>query len=178
MWQFYITWFPTYLMQERGMTLAESARFAGLPFLFGVFATWLGGLLTDALARRWDPSAARTIIGTASLSMGALLLSAGIWCAEPRLAAVLMASGAIGVDLFLGAAWASALDIGGSSGGAVAGLMNASSNFAGFVSPAFLGWVIQTWKNWDIFLAVAVVMNLAAALVWLAVNPRQAQGRR
>lgn len=172
MWQFYITWFPTYLMEERKMSLEESARYAGLPFLFGVFATWLGGLLTDALARRYEPRTARRLIGSVSLTMGGLLLSAGIWCEEPRLAAVLMASGALGVDLFLGAAWASALDIGGASGGAVAGLMNAASNFAGFVSPVFNGWVIQTWRNWNIFLIVAVAVNLAAAVLWLRVNPR------
>jgi hypothetical protein len=45
--------------------------------------------------------------------------------------------------LYLGAAWSSAVDIGGRSGGAVAGLMNASSNcrlrFAGS-----MGWVLQT----------------------------------
>ncbi|MEZ5352283.1 MAG: MFS transporter [Bryobacteraceae bacterium] len=174
LWQFYITWFPTYLMEARKMTLGESARYAGLPFLFGVFATWLGGLLTDLLGRRLSPRRARTCIGTASLTLAGLLLSAGIWCADPRLAAVLMASGAIGVDLFLGAAWASALDIGGARGGAAAGLMNAASNLAGFVSPTFNGWVLETWHDWNIFLFVAVALNLAAAVVWLRVNPEPA----
>jgi MFS family permease len=177
LWQFYITWFPTYLREERRMGLQESAVYAGLPFLFGVFGTWVGGLLTDALARRFGVRRARTMIGTASLTAGGLLLSAGIWCSEPKLAAVLMASGALGVDLFLGAAWASALDIGGESGGAVAGLMNAASNFAGFVSPAFNGWVLETWQDWNIFLFVAIAANWIAALLWLRVNPQpRAQG--
>lgn len=172
MWQFYITWFPTYLMEERKMSLEESKWYASLPFLLGVFATWLGGLLTDALARRFDVRTTRTLIGTSSLLLGGLLLSAGVWCAEPRLAAVLMASGALGVDLFLGAAWASALDIGGASGGAVAGMMNASSNFAGFVSPTFNGWVIQTFHDWNVFLVIAVAINWIAAILWMWVNPR------
>ncbi len=172
MWQFYITWFPTYLMEERKMSLQESARYAGLPFLFGVFATWLGGLLTDWLARRFDVRVARTLVGTTSLTAGGLLLSAGMWCDEPRLAAVLMASGALGVDLFLGAAWASALDIGGTSGGAVAGMMNAASNFAGFVSPTFNGWVIETFHDWNVFLVIAIGINWIAAVLWLWVNPR------
>lgn len=171
LWQFYITWFPTYLREERHMGLQESAVYAGLPFIFGVFATWVGGLLTDVLARRYGVRRARTLIGTVSLSSGGLLLSAGIWCAEPRLAAILMASGALGVDLFLGAAWASALDIGGESGGAVAGLMNAASNFAGFVSPTFNGWVLETFHDWNIFLFVAIAANWIAALLWLRVNP-------
>ena len=57
------------------------------------------------------------------------------------LAALLMGCAAGAVDLYLGAAWSSATDIGGSSGGAVAGLMNAASNCAGFASPALMGWV-------------------------------------
>lgn len=175
LWQFYITWFPTYLMEERKMSLQESARYAGLPFLFGVFATWLGGLLTDALSRRFDVRVARTLVGTTSLTTAGLLLSAGIWCDDPRMAAVLMASGALGVDLFLGAAWASALDIGGASGGAVAGLMNAASNLAGFVSPTFNGWVVETFHDWHVFLAVAIGVNWLAAVLWLFVNPRPAK---
>ncbi len=172
LWQFYITWFPTYLMQERRMSLGESARYAGLPFLFGVFGTWLGGLLTDALARRFGVPRARTLIGTVSLAAGGLLLSAGVWCEEPRLAAVLMASGALGVDLFLGAAWASALDIGGASGGAGGGLMNASPNLSRVVFPAFHGWVVETFHDWNVFLMVAVGINWIAAVVWMWVNPR------
>jgi len=174
LWQFYITWFPTYLQQNRGLALRESAWYAGLPFLLGVFATWLGGLLTDALSRRIHPRAARTLVGCVSLASASLLLSAGIWCADARLAAVLMASAAFGVDVFLGAAWTSALDIGGRSGGAVAGLMNAASNCAGFVSPAFLGWVLETWNDWNLFLVIAAGINAAAAFLWLFVNPRRA----
>jgi MFS family permease len=175
LWQFFITWFPTYLIQERGMTLSQAARYAGLPFLFGVFATWLGGLLTDALGRRYDLRRARTAIGFVSLLVASALISAGIWCPDNRLAALLMASAAIGVDLFLGAAWTSALDIGGSSGGAVAGMMNAASNCAGFVSPTFNGWVIQTWKDWNLFLATAAAVNVLAAFLWLGVNPPAAR---
>ncbi|MFN7925773.1 MAG: MFS transporter [Bryobacteraceae bacterium] len=170
LWQFFITWFPTYLMKDRGMGLQEAARYSSLPFFFGVFATWVGGLLTDALSKRWDPRRARKVIGSTALAVASVLISAGIWCSEPRMAAVLMASAAIGVDLFLGAAWTSALDIGGSSGGAVAGMMNAASNCAGFASPTFTGWVVQTWNSWNVFLAAAAAINLCASLLWLRVQ--------
>lgn len=173
MWQFYITWFPTYLREKLHMSLQESSVYAGLPFLLGVFGTWLGGLLTDWLSRRYDVRQARTVVGGCSLTMGGILLSTGIWCSEPKLAAVLMAGGALGVDLFLGAAWASAVEIGGARGGAVAGAMNAASNFAGFLSPTFNGWVLETFHDWNVFLIVAVAINLIAAALWLRVNPRR-----
>src|SRR4051812_36813013 len=54
MWQFYITWFPSYLREHRGLSLAESSFYASVPFLSGVAATWAGGLLTDIIGRYTD----------------------------------------------------------------------------------------------------------------------------
>jgi len=174
LWQFYITWFPTYLRENRGMSLAQSGYYASIPFLLGVGATWVGGALTDYIGRRTDDRTARTVIGLVSLTAAALLMSAGVWCQEAGLAALLMACAAGAVDLYLGAAWSSAIDIGGSSGGAVAGLMNAASNCAGFASPALMGWVLQTSGDWNFVLLLGVGMTAVSAVLWLFVNPRRA----
>ncbi len=172
LWQFYITWFPTYLREHRGLSLTEASYYASLPFLFGVGANWLGGLLTDYIGRRSGVRYARTVVGLCSMLGGALLMSSGIWCAHAQTAAVLMALAAGSVDLYLGAAWASATDIGGSAGGAVAGLMNAASNSAGFASPALMGWVLKQSNDWDSVLMLSVATTVVAAFLWLFVNPR------
>jgi ACS family glucarate transporter-like MFS transporter len=173
LWQFYITWFPTYLRERRGMPVAEAAFYASIPFLLGVGATWAGGLLTDFIGRRGGERFARTVIGVASLLAAAVLMSAGVWCPEAGLAALLMGCAAGAVDLYLGAAWASAIDIGGPSGGAVAGLMNAASNCAGFASPALMGWVLEQSGDWDSVLLSGAGTTAIAALLWLFVNPRR-----
>lgn len=173
MWQFYITWFPTYLREHRGMSLTESSYYASLPLLLGVGANWVGGVLTDWIGRRSNDRTARTVVGFCSLTMGALLMSAGVWCPQAGLAALLMGCAAGAVDLYLGAAWSSATDIGGSSGGAVAGLMNAASNGAGFASPALMGFVLQQSNNWDAILYLSVGTTACAAVLWLFVNPKR-----
>jgi MFS family permease len=175
LWQFYITWFPTYLRENRGMSVAESGFYASIPFLLGVGATWVGGILTDFIGRRSDDRSARTVIGLVSLTSAALLMSAGLWCPQAGLAALLMGSAAGAVDLYLGAAWSSAIDIGGASGGAVAGLMNAASNCAGFASPALMGWVLQQSGDWNSVLLFSVATTAVSAVLWLFVNPRRAQ---
>lgn len=175
MWQFYITWFPTYLREQRGMSLTESSYFASLPLLLGVGANWLGGLATDLIGRRSGDRMARTIVGFFSISVGALLMSAGIWCLDARLAALFMGLAAGVVDLYLGAAWSSATDIGGSSGGAVAGLMNAASNCAGFASPALMGLVLERSQDWNAVLYLSVGTSACAAVAWLFVNPRRTE---
>ncbi len=172
LWQFFITWFPTYLMEQRGMALQEASYFAGLPFLFGVAATWVGGLVTDYLTRRFDARRGRIYLGSLSLGVTAVLMLLGILAPAARVAALLMAAAVFFVDLYLGAAWASAVDIGGRSGGAVAGLMNAASNAAGFASPALMGWVLYTWHDWNTVLLAGVATTFAGAVLWLGVNPR------
>ena len=175
LWQFYITWFPTYLREQRGMSITEASYYTGLPLLFGVAATWIGGFLTDLLSRRLGDRRARTRIGFVSLFTGAALFTAGIWHPAPALGALLMASAAGGVDLYLGAAWSSATDIGETSGGAVSGLMNAASNAAGFASPAIMGLVLDRFHDWNAVLYLSAATTLTAAVLWLFVNPRRTQ---
>jgi hypothetical protein len=53
-------------------------------------------------------------------------------------------------------------------------LMNASSNCAGFASPALMGWVLQTTNNWNTVLIAGIVSTFLAAYLWTRVNPRLA----
>jgi MFS transporter, ACS family, glucarate transporter len=170
MWQFYITWFPTYLMERRSLPLAQAAGYAALPFVFGMIANWLGGIVTDLLGRRYGARTGRTVLGFAALLMSAALLAAGIAHPDPRTAAVLIALAAGAGDLSLGAVWSSATVIGGAAAGAVSGMMNSASNLGGFLSPMLMGWVLQLTGNWNVVLLAGVVTNAVAAFLWLGVN--------
>ncbi|HZT28721.1 MAG TPA: MFS transporter [Bryobacteraceae bacterium] len=173
LWQFYITWFPTYLIEKRGLPLTEAAFFAGLPFLFGVAATWVGGLAADFLTRRFDARRGRLFLGCTGLLLTGTLMALGVFWPAARVGAALMALAAGTADLYLGAAWSAAVDIGGCSGGAVSGLMNAASNFAGFASPALMGWVLQTSNNWNAVLWAGIATTFAGVFLWMRVNAPQ-----
>ena len=176
MWQFYITWFPTYLVEKRGFGLVEAGKLAGLPLLFGLAANWIGGFASDGLTRRFGLRVGRSGFACAALMVSALLLYTGVSSGNRTAAAILIALAAGAGDLMLGAAWASAVDIGGKDAGAVSGLMNSSSNFGGFVSPIAFGWMLQTWKEWNPVLLVAALANVAAACFWLGVRVPDPRG--
>ena len=177
MWQFYITWFPTYLIESRGMSLTQAAGYAGLPFAFGVAANWIGGLLSDALSRKYSPQFGRTSLGFCALILSALTLYVGLYLPDSSAAAIVIALAAGFGDLALGAFWASAVAIGGAAAGAVSGLMNSASNFGGFVSPVLMGWIYERWNNWNTVLLAGVFTNTVAAFLWLGVNPRSRSGK-
>ncbi len=170
LWQFYITWFPTYLIEKRGLPLQVASYYAGLPFLFGVIASWVGGVATDFLTHRFDPRRGRLFLGCFSLLLAGSLMSIGMFTPQPRIGAALMALSAGTLDLYLGAAWSCAVEIGGKSGGAASGLMNAASNFAGFFSPALMGWVLQTSNNWNVVLIAGIITTFLGVLLWIRVN--------
>uniref|UniRef100_UPI00345C8891 MFS transporter n=1 Tax=Pseudomonas sp. TaxID=306 RepID=UPI00345C8891 len=49
---FFLTWFPVYLVQERGMTILKAGFIASLPAICGFLGGVLGGLFSDMLLRR------------------------------------------------------------------------------------------------------------------------------
>lgn len=169
MWQFYITWFPTYLIEARGFSLQQSATYASLPLLCGLFATWGGGSLCDALGRRWGMRSTRRLFGWITLAGSAVLLFAGTMTSARGPAAVLIALAAAG-DLLLPVMWALSVEIGGPNAGAVAGLLNGTSNIGAFVSPIAIGWLVERSHNWLLVLEAAALVNVAAAIVWTFVS--------
>jgi ACS family D-galactonate transporter-like MFS transporter len=49
---FFLTWFPTYLVQERGMSFVKAGFLASLPFLAAFVGVLCSGVLSDAMVRR------------------------------------------------------------------------------------------------------------------------------
>jgi sugar phosphate permease len=178
LWQFYITWFPTYLIQKRGLPLKEAAFYAGLPFLFGVAGAWTGGIGTDFLTRHVGVRRARLGVGCAGLSLTASLMLAGILLSAPRPGALVMATAAFTADLFIGAVWSSAVEIGGTAAGAVAGLNNAVSNCAAFASPVLMGMVLQWNGSWNTLLVAGICSTYLGAFLWTKVNPVSTPGNQ
>jgi predicted MFS family arabinose efflux permease len=172
MWQFYPTWFPTYLVEKRRFTLVESSWYAGLPFLFGLAATWAGGVLTDFTAERLGVRRGRLLVGAASLLFSASLVAAGMLWPGREVAAILIALAAGAGDILLGVSWATAVEIGGGAAGAASGMMNTASNAGAFLSPVVMGWAVTASGEWDSVLALGAMANLAAAVLWLNLHRR------
>ncbi len=56
---FFLTWFPIYLVRERGMSILQVGFVAVLPALCGFLGGILGGWISDALLRRGRPAQRR-----------------------------------------------------------------------------------------------------------------------
>lgn len=171
---FFVTWLPTYLMDEYGLTLERSGAYSAIPLFVGALGCIAGGSLSDWLVRRtgslrWG----RRIVGVA----GFLLASAGFagaTVANEPLAAVLWLAFAQGAqDLTLPVAWATCVDVGRSSGGTATGFMNTASSISAMLSPISAAWLQQTFGSFNAMFATAVGVYFLGAVMWFFIDPEE-----
>jgi sugar phosphate permease len=73
-WYFFITWFPTYLLRERGLDMKQSALLAGMPLLLGGFGSLFAGWIAPPCELDGDARRARRGLGAGGFMGAALLL--------------------------------------------------------------------------------------------------------
>ena len=74
---FFISWFPVYLVQARGMTILKAGVVAVLPALFGFVGGNLGGIFSDYLLKK---GASLSVARKVPIVVGMLLSMSMIFC--------------------------------------------------------------------------------------------------
>jgi ACS family glucarate transporter-like MFS transporter len=171
MWQFFATWFPTYLTESRHFSLQRAGVYAGLPFLFGIFSTLSGGPLSIWVVRYLGPRLGRIAVVSGGLLLSAALLYGGLIIGSPFIGALLISLAAGAGDLILSTLWAAAVDLRENTAGAVSGLMNSAANLGAFLSPVLVGKLLQAGFGWSHILEGGVLLNASAALLWIFFRP-------
>lgn len=171
---FYMTWFPTYLLEYRHLSLKSVGTLASLPLIAGMGGDILGGTLTDSIYRKTGKLkfARRIVAAPAMLVSGACLIPAAMshhaWTAILCLTASLFF-----LELVISPAWAVPMDVGGEYSGTVSGVMNMAGSLAASVSPIIFGFLAQRglW-NTPFFISAGVL--LTGALIWtFLINPEK-----
>lgn len=170
---FNITWLPTYLARERGLTTERlgllAGVLAGLPLILSAVADILGGLTTDWVTRRHGLRAGRCGVGGVALSIAGVALIAGATVRDPIAAALLIALSGASASFLLGACWGVCQDIGGPRAGLISGCMNTAGQLGAVLSPIILPYFADP----AIPLCIAGALYLAGASCWLFVDPRR-----
>lgn len=171
-WYFFVTWFPTYLLRDRGLDLKESALLAGTPLLLGGFGSFFSGWVTPRLVRRFgDARWTRRGLGAFGLTAAAVLLAASTTTANPYVAVALIALTSFCGDLTMPGAWTTCMDVGGDFVGTLGGTMNMMGNLGGFLSPIVIGTIVGRTDNWTLVFYVTSVVCLIGAVCWLLLDP-------
>jgi MFS family permease len=171
-WYFFVTWFPTYLLEVHKFDLKQSAILAGLPLFVGGFGSLFSGWITPHLQRALgDPGLTRRLVGVVgSLGAGACLVAA-TYMQQPILAVLAIAAASFSNDITMPGSWTACMEVGDRYVGTVAGTMNMMGNLGGFVSPIVLGYIVGRTGDWNITFYVTAGIYLFGALCWWLVDP-------
>jgi ACS family glucarate transporter-like MFS transporter len=146
---FFLTWFPVYLVKERGMSILKVGFVASLPAICGFIGGVLGGMFSDYLLRKgYSLTVARKVPIVVGMLMSMSLIAANYVDAE-SLVIFVMALAFFGKG-FGALGWAvvsdtSPKEMSGLSGG----IFNTFGNIAGITTPIIIGYIIAATGSFN-----------------------------
>ena len=162
-WYFCMSWLPSYLVMERGLSFLEMGVYTALPYI----AMALVGPSAGRLADRWIARTGRAVlVRKVFVISGYMLGSTTIllnWVAAPRVALAILVFGLAGIGLASANYWALTQAISPKRlVGRAVGYQNTIGNLAGICSPIITGKLVEVSGNFGLAIA------FASASLWIA----------
>jgi len=171
-YNFFQTWFHTFLVKGRGFTEA-GLLLSALPYMIAVFANLTGGAISDALARRLGPKRGRRVLGVASLTVAGLFTVAAMISQQQILTVVFLAIVYGGITFQQSGVFGVCLDIGQKQAGALVGLMNTAAQIGGLVGSVAYGYIVEGSGNYNAPFVPMAALLFFGALLWLKIDASQ-----
>lgn len=169
---FFSTWFPTYLQEARGVSVAQSGLLNSLPLAAIVGGCVLGGMVSDWVltvtgSRRWGRQ------GVASICM--LICSAFVFASSsvrnPLVAVLLISAGTMIAAIGGPTAYAITIDMGNRHVAKLFGCMNMVGNLGAGLVTIGIPYFLKMTGQWDQVLYMFGGLWFAAGVFWLLLNP-------
>jgi len=169
---FFLTWLPTSLIRDYGLTPSRAGLYAALPLAVGAVTTVIGGTLSDWIVRLTGSlRAGRRAVGLG----GFLLAGAGFGAASMATSAaasvLCLSIGSGAMDLAVPVAWAACLEVGGKFGGTTTGFMNSASSLSALLSPIAAAWLFDRSGSFHSMFLSAMAVYWISGLLWLKIDP-------
>jgi len=162
---FFVTWFPIYLVKDRGLSILQAGFTAALPALCGFAGGLLGGMISDGLLKK---TGNLDIARKTPLLLGMVLATCIILCnyvEQEWLVIVIMAAAFFGKGV-ASLGWAVVADTSPKEmAGVTGGIFNTFGNVAGIVTPIVIGYIVKATGSFDgalIFVGAHCVITILA----------------
>lgn len=166
---FFLTWFPTYLIEERHLTMVKVGIFAVLPFIGATVGVLMAGIISDWMIRRGvSLSFARKlplVVGSA-LGMSIMLVN----FTDSNEVCIALLTVAFFAQGIASASWAAVSEIAPKELiGLTGGITSLAANIGGIVTPIVIGQILHVtgnfaWAFWFIG-GVACIGTLSYSLL-------------
>lgn len=166
---FFITWFPTYLVKERGFDLLKLGIFGALPGIIAIGGSLLGGFTSDRLVRRgWSLNRARkTCLASGMVVSSVIALAVLVPQAWQALALLSVSYAALAFSAASVATLPSDVAPQADQVSSLAGIQNFASNVAGVLGPIVTGFLIAATGSFVLALLLSGALCLLGAATYL-----------
>ena len=166
---FFLTWFPTYLANERHMGWIKIGFFAVMPFIAAAVGVMFGGWLSDELLKRTgSANIARKLPIIAGLLGASTIIAANYVDSDTAVIAIL--SVAFFAQGMTGLGWTLISDIAPKNlMGLTGGVFNFAANLAGIITPLVIGFIVAATGSFFYALAYVGAVAMIGALSYIFV---------
>ena len=168
-YNFFQTWFHTFLVRGRGFSDAN-LLLSALPYLVAVCTNLAGGAASDALVRRLGAKRGRRVIGATALTAAAAFTVAAMFTHHQFLTVAFLALTYGAITFQQSGVFGVCLDIGGARAGAMVGLMNTIAQVGGLAGAILYGYIVDRTGSYDAPFIPMTVLLLVGAVLWLNVD--------
>ena len=164
---FFLTWFPTYLYQAKGMSILKVGFVASIPAIAGFLGGLLGGVVSDALLKRgYSLTVARKMPVICGMLLSCVIVIANYTSSEVVvIAAMSMAFFAKG---FGNLGWCVLSDTSPKEMlGIAGGVFNMCGNLASIVTPLVIGVILSATGSFDYAILYVGSMGVIGLISYL-----------
>jgi sugar phosphate permease len=170
----YLTWMPSYFLNEYKFDLKKSALLTSAVYLPGVIGDYLGGAISDRILHRSGDllKARRNVVMLGFL--GSFVCMVPVFLTHDLVPIILSLGAALFfAEIVIGPMWSIPMDIAGKFSGTAAGMMNTGSALAAILSPIAFGYIIDKTANWQLPFAGSLGFLLLGALLAPTMHPER-----
>ncbi len=162
---FFLTWFPTYLAQERQLPWLHVGFFATWPFLAAAIGIIFGGWVSDKLLKKTaSVNVSRKLPIITGLLLSSCIIAAN-WMSNNTMVIVIMSVAFFGQGM-VGLGWTLISDIAPKNmAGLTGGIFNFCANMASIITPLIIGFIIAGTGNFFyalIYIGLTALIGLVA----------------
>jgi ACS family hexuronate transporter-like MFS transporter len=164
---FFMTWFPSYLIEAKGIDLKAMSIVTALPWLVGTVGFICGGLLIDWVYKRTGKQLfSRKVVLVSCLLVAAVCIGL-TGQVESVTSTVVVMTVAIGFLMLTAPAYWSLIQdaVPDHQVGTAGGFMHGLANLSGIVAPTVTGFIIQSTGTYSSGFGLAAVLGIVGALI-------------
>ncbi|MCL6592337.1 MAG: MFS transporter [Alicyclobacillus sp.] len=168
---FFLTWFPSYLVQTRHMSILKAGFMTSITYVAAFFGGIIGGYISDWMLKRgMSLGVARKTPIVIGFFLSSVIVLANF--VQSSGAVVFIMATAVFAKGLAGLTWSLVGDMAPKKlVGFCGGLFNTAGNLAGIVIPLLVGYLLKTTHSYNgVFLFIGAVVILGALCYLFVVN--------